>query len=230
MWLPAAEALRRLNVKPQTLYANVSRGRIGAKPDPAEPRRSLYNSDDVDRLARRTVGRPRAEAVAVEAINWGEPVLRSALSTVSDGRLYYRGQDAVELAERASLEDIAELLWGGFLPLASSASAVGDTGVGTALVALAQGGTLPGWADLRGAPWWSYSGGLIVAFYVFTITLLAPRLGVGTAISLVVTGQILAALTIDHFGLLWSLTVPLSPARLGGATLMVIGVYLALRR
>ena len=103
-------------------------------------------------------------------------------------------------------------------------------GLATALVALAQGGTLPGWADLREAPWWSYSGGLIVAFYVFTITFLAPRLGVGTAISLVVTGQVLAALTIDHFGLLRSLTVPLSPARLGGATLMVIGVYLALRR
>jgi bacterial/archaeal transporter family-2 protein len=103
-------------------------------------------------------------------------------------------------------------------------------GLATALVALTQGGTLPAWTDIRGAPWWSYSGGLIVAFYVFTITFLAPRLGVGTAISLIVTGQVLAALTIDHLGLLRSLTVPLSPARLGGATLMVIGVYLALRR
>ncbi len=103
-------------------------------------------------------------------------------------------------------------------------------GLATALVALVQGGTLPGWTDLRGAPWWSYTGGLVVAFYVFTITFLAPRLGVGTAIALIVSGQILGALVIDHFGLLRSLTVPLSPVRLGGATLIVVGVYLATRR
>ena len=103
-------------------------------------------------------------------------------------------------------------------------------GMATALVAMAQGGTVPGWTDLRAAPWWSYTGGLIVAFYVFTITFLAPRLGVGTAIALIVSGQVLGALVIDHFGLLRSLTVPLSPVRLGGATLIVVGVYLATRR
>jgi transporter family-2 protein len=85
-------------------------------------------------------------------------------------------------------------------------------------------------ADLREAPWWSFSGGLIVAFYVLTITFLAPRLGVGTAIALIVTGQVLAALTIDHFGLLRSLTVSLTPTRMVGAILMVVGVFLALKR
>ena len=103
-------------------------------------------------------------------------------------------------------------------------------GLATALVALTQGATLPAWTELRGAPWWSDSAGLIVAFSVITLTFLAPRLGVGTAISLIVTGQVLAALTIDHFGLMRSLTVPLSPVRLGGSALIVIGVYLALRR
>ena len=56
--LAEQESLRRLGVKPQTLYANVSRGRIAARPDPADPRRSLYNRDDVDRLARKSVGPP----------------------------------------------------------------------------------------------------------------------------------------------------------------------------
>ena len=84
--------------------------------------------------------------------------------------------------------------------------------------------------SLRSAPWWSYLGGLIVAFYVLSITFLAPRIGIGTAISLIVTGQILAALTIDHFGLLRSLTFPLTPVRLLGAVLMGLGVFLALRR
>ncbi|TMH38983.1 MAG: DMT family transporter [Betaproteobacteria bacterium] len=102
--------------------------------------------------------------------------------------------------------------------------------VATGLTVFASGQSLPALTDLREAPWWSYCGGLIVAFYVLTITFLAPRLGVGAAIALIVTGQVLAALTIDHFGLLRSLTVSLTPTRMVGATFMVIGVFLALKR
>ena len=104
--------------------------------------------------------------------------------------------------------------------------AVMATVVGTLLT----GQQVPSAAALRSAPWWGYIGGLIVAFYVFTITFLAPRLGVGTAISLIVTGQVMAALTIDHFGLLRSLTFPLTPPRILGAALMTLGAFLALRR
>ena len=111
LWLPAAEALELMQVRPQTLYASVSRGRIRAKPDAADPRRSLYHRDDVQRIAARTRGRRSSEAVASEAIQWGEPVLSSAVSTVADGRLWYRGQDACLLAEHATLEDVAGLLW-----------------------------------------------------------------------------------------------------------------------
>lgn len=110
-WLTAEQALNLLGTKTQTLYANVSRGRIRAKPDPADTRRSLYFTDDVKRLATRHAGRRKTEAVAAEAIQWGDPVLPSALSTVFNGRLFYRGQDAATLAESASLEDIALLLW-----------------------------------------------------------------------------------------------------------------------
>jgi transporter family-2 protein len=103
-------------------------------------------------------------------------------------------------------------------------------GAVTAAAVLLAGAPMPTFASLRAAPWWSYVGGLIVAFYVLTITFLAPRLGVGTAISLIVTGQIAAALTIDHFGLLRSPVFPLTSARLVGAALMAAGVFLALRR
>src|SRR6185437_13293803 len=92
----------------------------------------------------------------------------------------------------------------------------GAVSAGAALLA---GGQMPTAAALRAAPWWSYLGGVIVAFYVFTITFLAPRLGVGTAISLIVAGQIVAALKF-----------PLTPTRLVGAVLMAVGVFLALRR
>jgi citrate synthase len=112
MWLSSDEALARLKVKPQTLYANVSRGRIRAKSDPADPRRSLYRGEDVDRLAGRPRGRRSAGLVASGALDWGEPVLASAVSTIAGGRLWYRGQDAVMLADHASLEDVMVLLWG----------------------------------------------------------------------------------------------------------------------
>jgi bacterial/archaeal transporter family-2 protein len=103
-------------------------------------------------------------------------------------------------------------------------------GAVSAVVVLLAGGRVPPAAALSAAPWWSYLGGFIVAFYVFTITFLAPRLGVGTAISLIVAGQIVAALAIDHFGLLRSPVFPLTPIRTIGAGLMAIGVFLALRR
>jgi len=110
-WLTATEALAALGVERQTLYANVSRGRIRAKPDPKDPRRSLYDSSDVKRLAGRRGGRRSAAAIAAETIGWGDPVLASSVSTVAHGRLIYRGRDAVELARSATLEEIARLLW-----------------------------------------------------------------------------------------------------------------------
>jgi citrate synthase len=110
-WMTAEQALKFLAIRSQTLYANVSRGRIRAKPDPKDPRRSLYNSNDVKRLAERRPGRRRAETVAAQAIGWGDPILASAISTVADGRLWYRGRDAIALSERATLEKVAGALW-----------------------------------------------------------------------------------------------------------------------
>lgn len=110
-WMSTEAALALLGTKPQTLYANVSRGRIAAKPDPDDPRRSLYRREDVERLAARQRGRRPARAVAAESIAWGEPVLETALSAVTDGRLLYRGQDATKLAETATLGGVARLLW-----------------------------------------------------------------------------------------------------------------------
>lgn len=137
MWLSATDALSRLGSKPQSLYANVSRGRIRAKPDPVDSRRSLYREEDVDRVARRSRGRRSAAATASEAISWGEPVLASAISTVSGGRLYYRGRDVAELAERATLEDMADMLWGARPRLRETTAAAGQPSIAGLLGALA---------------------------------------------------------------------------------------------
>lgn len=110
-WLTAVEALRVLKVRPQTLYANVSRKKIRAKPDPKDARRSLYHEVDVRKMARQHGGQRKAAAVAAATIQWGDPILSSAVSTVVEGKLYYRGRNAVVLAEEMSLEEAAELLW-----------------------------------------------------------------------------------------------------------------------
>jgi citrate synthase len=112
-WISAEEARVRLQVRPQTLYAYVSRGRLTVRPDPADPRRSLYRAADVAALAARKSRSRRASDVAAGAIAWGEPVLESAITTVAGGRLYYRGRDAIRLAETETLESVARLLRGG---------------------------------------------------------------------------------------------------------------------
>ncbi len=110
-WLTAERAIARLGVSRQTLYAYVSRGRIGAVAAPDDPRRSLYDATDVRRLAdHKRRGRSR-HAVATSTINWGEPILASAITRIEGGRLDYRGQDAIKLSATATLEDIAVLLW-----------------------------------------------------------------------------------------------------------------------
>lgn len=132
-WISAEAALGLLGTKPQTLYANVSRGRIAARPDPDDPRRSLYRQEDVERLAARQKGRRPATTVAAETIAWGEPVLATAISTVADGHLYVRGQDVAELAKTATLEDMAALLW--VSPGAVDFGVMTTTGADTGLIA-----------------------------------------------------------------------------------------------
>jgi len=138
-WITAEQALAQLGTKPQTLYANVSRGRIGARPDPADPRRSLYRQEDVERLAARQTGRRPAHTVAAGTIAWGEPVLETAIATVKDGRLLYRGQDAAALAEAATLEEVARLLWQSAASVDfGSKTQVGEPGLPAAYRAMAE--------------------------------------------------------------------------------------------
>ena len=109
-WLSSGEAARRLGVSAATLYAYVSRGLLRSEAINGR-RERRYRADDVTRLKRRRdVGR-KAESIATHALDFGTPVLESALTLIEDNRLYYRGSDAAGLARTASLEDVARLLW-----------------------------------------------------------------------------------------------------------------------
>lgn len=109
-WITAAEAARELNVARATLYAYVSRGLVTSRAQ-AGTRKRLYAAGDIARL--RSAREPDARSAdARAALAFGMPVLDSAITQIVDGRFYYRGRDALSLAEVASVETVAGLLWG----------------------------------------------------------------------------------------------------------------------
>src|ERR1700760_4195434 len=91
--LTAAEAARRLGVKPATLYAYVSRGILTRRKDPAG-RTSRFGAREVEDLARR--GRPRRQAGAADIV--GE----SALTEIDGAPFRYRRLEVAGLAARGS--------------------------------------------------------------------------------------------------------------------------------
>ncbi len=111
-WISMDEVCGLLTVKPQTVYAYVSRGKLEVMPDPADTRRSLYRADDVAALARRKQAGRKHETLAANTLFGSEPSIPTALCAFFRGRPHYRGQDAVSLAGSASLEEAARLLWG----------------------------------------------------------------------------------------------------------------------
>src|SRR5690348_5350278 len=103
--LTTAAAAQRLGVKPETLYAYVSRGQL-TRHLAADGRRSLFAREEIERLAARARRGGRAGAL--------ELVIDTELTLLDPaGALYYRGQDVEELARASTYEDVAELLWGG---------------------------------------------------------------------------------------------------------------------
>lgn len=102
-YLTTAEVARRLNVKPETIYAYVSRGQLTSVRARGK-RGSLFAAADVERLASRSVEHPGV----VERIE-------SELTLLADDELYYRGYLVRELATTRTVESVAQLLWTGEL-------------------------------------------------------------------------------------------------------------------
>ena len=78
-----------------------------------------------------------------------------------------------------------------------------------------------------GLPAYHYLAGVLVAFYVLSITFAAPRFGIANAVFFVLLGQIIASALIDHFGLFGAPQSSLTVQRGVGIVLMAVGVFLA---
>ncbi|MEO1680532.1 MAG: DMT family transporter [Pseudomonadota bacterium] len=101
-------------------------------------------------------------------------------------------------------------------------------GLSAALAACLVTGTAP-LAKVPGAPKHLFLAGLLVAFYVISITAIAPRFGVGNAVFFVLIGQLVSAALIDQFGLFGARPAPITWDRGLGIALMAAGVALTQR-
>jgi transporter family-2 protein len=88
---------------------------------------------------------------------------------------------------------------------------------------------LPDGRLMTQAPWWVWSGGVLGAAYVFAAVVVTPRLGVAALLGLALAGQSIAALIMDHYGLLGLVVRPLSGARVLGVLFLAVGVVLITR-
>jgi citrate synthase len=115
IWIGAGDAARLLGVTRATLYAYVSRGLVRSQPGDGRSRERRYAREDLERLRKRAEARRHPDEAAAGALQWGVPVLETAITCLDGARLYYRGHDTIELARTRTVEDVASLIWtGGF--------------------------------------------------------------------------------------------------------------------
>ncbi|MFJ9907587.1 citrate synthase [Streptomyces sp. NPDC101152] len=107
--LTTKEAAELLGVKPETVYAYVSRGQLTSRRVPGG-RGSTFDAKEVETLARRN----RRDSDGGSA-SPGELSVRTRITLIEPDRYYFRGVDATELAVRHSYEEVAEWLWTGRL-------------------------------------------------------------------------------------------------------------------
>jgi citrate synthase len=107
------EAIEVLGVKPQTLYSYVSRGLVRRCVDHGG-RSGAYNFQDIQRLKARSLARSGHGPAAANAIHWGEPVLSTAITKITERGPVYGEHLATDLARRHQrFESVAEYLWAG---------------------------------------------------------------------------------------------------------------------
>ena len=102
--------------------------------------------------------------------------------------------------------------------------AVGTLVLVVAALAFARG--WPGAERAGDAPWWVWAGGLLGAFYVLGSVVTAPKLGAATLVAVILAGQAVASLLVDHYGWVGFDENPVTPGRLAGMALVAVGVAL----
>jgi transporter family-2 protein len=98
--------------------------------------------------------------------------------------------------------------------------------VASLICCLVTGSPLPSAENLSRVPWWAWFGGVLGMLYVGSSIVISPKIGVAPMLSMVIAGQMVMSLLIDHFGLLHAPLFPTTPFRLVGAILVAVGAAL----
>jgi transporter family-2 protein len=85
---------------------------------------------------------------------------------------------------------------------------------------------LPEAAVMYKIPWWKYLGGVMGAFYITTVVIIAPKIGAANTLGFIVAGQLISAVIFDHFGLMGFVIRQITLPRILGVIFLVLGVYL----
>lgn len=144
-------------------------------------------------------------------------LLPSALAAVAGGSIVV--QQVLNANLRVALNSAA---WSGFMSYFVGV-------VCMALLALALRDPVPSATVAARIPLWAWSGGLFGAIFIGLAIFLVPQLGAATFIALLVTGQMLASVTFDHFGWIGLAQRSLDLSRLAGVALLIGGVVLIRR-
>ena len=84
----------------------------------------------------------------------------------------------------------------------------------------------PVMAGLGGGPWWVWTGGIFGAALIVVTIVLTAKIGATLTLASIIVGQLMAALVVDHYGLFGGTVVRLTPTRLAGVALLLLGVTL----
>ncbi len=76
------------------------------------------------------------------------------------------------------------------------------------------------------APWWAWLGGFLGAFLVFMTIILSQSLGATVMVALIIFGQMITSLLIDHYGMIGYPVRPINPTRIIGSVMLLSGVVL----
>ncbi|REJ79265.1 MAG: DMT family transporter [Acidobacteria bacterium] len=78
----------------------------------------------------------------------------------------------------------------------------------------------------KNVPWYAWTGGVLGAYFVACTVILVPRLGVALTFSLIIAGQMVLTLIIDHYAMFGVPERPVTLARMGGVAAIILGVVL----
>lgn len=81
-------------------------------------------------------------------------------------------------------------------------------------------------ANIKEAPSYIWLGGLLGAFYITVIVLVFPKLGPGLTFGLIVAGQMVISIVLEHFNVLVTQPSPVNIMKIVGMILVVAGVII----